>query len=200
MIMDILTKSIKGTNLLLADKIMKNIYSLLLIGIIVFLISPACKQNAKESGSNNLSGKSDTTSPSNSENNGSMVLLADTITYDAIISNPNPDDMYTEHFLKHLKKDILVDGIFDAIYSGKMKAYNIFDNKEMTIAEVKEIENAKGFSRSKVGKLQFSERWYLDEKSFSIKKKLFAMAFGYEHRDSDGIVTDYKAMFRVYIK
>jgi hypothetical protein len=70
----------------------------------------------------------------------------------------------------------------------------------MTITEVKEIEKAKGFSRAKVGKVQFTETWYLDESNLSIKKKVIAMAFGYEHLNSEGVVDDYKGMFKVYVK
>jgi hypothetical protein len=114
---------------------MKNLFPLVAVGIIAILASTSCRQNSTGTGSGKSSVKSDTFSTTKSESPASLTLLADTITYDAIIHNPNPEDQYTEHFLKYLKKDKLIDGIFDAIYSGKMKAYNIFSNKEMSIAE-----------------------------------------------------------------
>jgi hypothetical protein len=195
-----LTRMKKEVDSHLTDKIMKNLLSLVAFGIIAILASTSCRQNSTGTHSDKSSAKSDTFSTAKSENPASLSLLADTITYDAIIHNPNPEDQYTEQFLKHLKKEKLIDGIFDAVYSGKMKAYNIFNNKEMSIAEVKEIEKAKGFSRSKIGKVQFTESWFLEENSLSIKKKVIAMAFGYEHINSEGVVDDYKGMFRVYIK
>ena len=169
-------------------------------GILVILASSSCKQNSRVNDSEKNLAKQDTLNSAKPDNNASLSLLADTITYDAIIHNPNPEDIYTEGFLKNLKKEKLIEAVFDAIYNGKLKAFNIFTKKEMSIAEVKEIEKAKGFSRAKVGKVQFTETWYLDESNLSIKKKVIAMAFGYEHLNNEGIVDDYKGMFKVYIK
>lgn len=165
---------------------MKPLIIIISAGIILILTNVSCKQNSKES--------------NEAKNNVSLSLLADTITYDAVINNPNPDDLYTERFLKRLNKEKLIDAIFDAVYSGKLKAYAIFGNKEMSIDQVKALENVKGFSRSKIGKVQFTESWYLDENSLSISKKVIAMAFGYDHANEDGIVDSYKPLFRVYIK
>ena len=63
---------------------------------------------------------------------------------------------------------------------------------------MKEIENREDFSRDKVGKLQFWESWYFDEKNHVFQKKVHAILIAYEVLTPEGDVRNYKAAF--YIK
>ena len=164
------------------------------------MVSSSCHQNNPAGESVNTKGI-DTSDSGKVTTSAGLTLLADTITYDVTVYNLNAEDIYTARFLKNIKPEKLINGVFEAIYSEKMKAYDIFTNKEMTIEKVREIENAKGFSRSRVGKIQFTESWQFDPTSLSIQKKVISMAFGYAHIDNtEGIIAYDKPLFRVYIK
>ena len=180
---------------------MKNLPSLIAAVAIIIIVSSACHQNNPVGESGKNSKGVDSSVAGKVSTSGGLTLLADTITYDVTVYNINPDDIYTKQFLKNIKPEKLIDAVFEAIYAGKMKAFDIFTNKEMSIEKVKEIENTKGFSRSKVGKIQFTECWQMDPGSLSVQKKVIAMAFGYAHIDNtEGVIAYDKPLFRVYIK
>jgi hypothetical protein len=197
-----LMKHLKGADLHLTDKYMRNLLHALAAGTILTLTFASCHSNnspAKDQAGEAI--KNDSSVMVNPAPAAGLLNLADTITYDVNLYNLNPDDAYADRFLKHLKPEILINGIFDALYSGKMKAFDIATNKELTIGKIKEIEKAPGFSRTKIGKIQFTESWSLNPASLTIEKKVISMAFGYAHTDaSEGIVAYDKPLFRVYIK
>ena len=196
-----LMRNSEEVDLLLTDKTMKNLF--ISIGTLSILIGTlnSCNQNNPKQEVSNVTTKSDSLAKGKVESTESFVILADTITYDVNVYNVNPEDPYTERFLKNVKPEILINSMFDAVYSGKLKAYDIFTNKELPISRIKEIEKTKGFSRSKIGKIQFTESWQMNPGSLEIQKKVIAMAFGYAHSDNpeDAISYD-KPLFRVYVK
>ncbi len=130
-------------------------------------------------------------------NSGNSIVLADTITYDILLKNPNPNDEYMESCLRRLDRKNLVKVIFNAIYSGKLKAFTYIDNKEVSLDTVKKFERE--FKRDRIGKIQFEEEWYLDEKNLKFGKKIKSIMFGYENYENDGSVRGYKAGFKVYM-
>ncbi len=180
---------------------MKNLTLHIAAAAIVIMVSSSCHQNNPAGESvKNTKGMDSYVSGTITTTEG-FTVLADTITYDVTVYNLNPEDIYNARFLKNIQPEKLINAVFDAIYSGKMKAYDIFTNKELSIEKVKEIEKTKGFSRSKVGKIQFTECWQMDPGSLSIHKKVIAMAFGYAHIDNtEGVIAYDKPLFRVYIK
>ncbi len=126
------------------------------------------------------------------------VMLADTISYPVVIKNPDPSDTWTTECLAPLDRKKLVDAVFDAVYSNKARAYNYFSNKPMSEKEIKALEATEEFSRDNVGKLQFWESWYFDEKEQIFTKKVHKILVAYEVFTDDGVLRNYKAAF--YIK
>ncbi len=125
-------------------------------------------------------------------------MLADTISYPVVIKNPDPSDTWTEKCLQPLDRKKLVDAVFNAVYSNGAQAYSYFDNKPLSISDIKKLENEDEFSRDKVGKLQFWESWYFDEKQQIFTKKVHKILVAYEVFTDDGVLRNYKAAF--YIK
>lgn len=123
-------------------------------------------------------------------------ILSDNLVY-SIATRPseNADSSELVPFGNFLQKD-LINFIFDEIYSGKLKAYDFFTDKELSIEDVRMIEKSEGFDRRKVGKVQFNEQWLIDKKGELIKK-VNSMTFGIEHYSAQGTFLNYNALFNV---
>jgi len=141
-------------------------------------------------------------SSTNASNRGATpgICLADTIIYPTLIKNSDPNDKWTEQCLSRFDRELFVDKLFDAVYEHKARAYSYATNKEMSISEVKDIENQEDFSRDKVAKLQFWESWHFDEQQFIMTKKVHAVLIAYEYLSEDGDLLGYKAAFYVKMK
>ena len=126
------------------------------------------------------------------------VMLADTISYPVVIKNPDTTDTWTTECLRPLDRQKLVDAVFEAVYSNNAQAYNYFSNEPMSVKEVQALEATDEFSRENVGKLQFWESWYFDEKQQIFTKKTHKILVAYEVFTDDGELRNYKAAF--YIK
>ncbi len=126
-------------------------------------------------------------------------VLADNLVY-GIATRPseNADSSELVQFGNFLQKD-LINFIFDEIYSGRLKAYDFFTEKELSIEDVKTIEKAEGFDRKKVGKVQFNEKWAVD-KNGTLIKRVNSMTFGIEHYSEQGTFLNYNALFNVKFK
>lgn len=126
-------------------------------------------------------------------------VLADNLVY-GIATRPseNADSSELVQFGDFLQKD-LINFIFNEIYSGRLKAYDFFTDKELSIDDVKTIEKAEDFDRKKVGKVQFNEQWLIDKKGGLIKK-VNSMTFGIEHYSEQGTFLNYNALFNVKFK
>jgi hypothetical protein len=68
------------------------------------------------------------------------------------------------------------------------------------LSEVRSIEGQQDFDRSRIGKIQFTEKWYFDPLSKVLQKKTIAVALGYETYDENGEVRAYKPVFKVYLQ
>ncbi|WP_146141969.1 hypothetical protein [Prolixibacter denitrificans] len=119
------------------------------------------------------------------------------ITYDTIILNPNKDDTWTTECLSKFERKKLIDDIFDAVYAGKLTAMDYFTRKKYSIQEVKAMEASGEFTRDKIGKIQFDEQWYWDEKNDRLRKKVTAMTLGYEVWNNDSTLRGHKPVFRI---
>ncbi len=123
-------------------------------------------------------------------------VIADTIIYDVIIQNPNPDDAWIAHCLKGLHHRMLVDSIFGMVYSGKITAYDHLTREKLTPNQVRKIEAAAGFSRDDISMIQFTEVWYMNPGETEIIKKVLAMVLGCNYYTQEGERFN-KALFRV---
>ncbi len=129
----------------------------------------------------------------------SINLIADTIIYDVIIKNTDPDNKWIEKCLGNLNRSELVDQLFDAVYDNKANAYNFFSGKKLRPADLKRIEKDKDFNRSKIGKLQFTEAWYYDPPKLLMQKRIISITLGHELPGNDGNIIGYKPVFKVYL-
>lgn len=123
--------------------------------------------------------------------------IAESIRYDVVIENPDTLDEWTETRLKGLEREKLIDEIFKAVYSGKVKAYNYYTDKKMSVKQVKEIEKQAESEGTDVAKVQFLEDWYFDPETFNLYKKVHYIMLAYEILDDKGKVRNYKAGFYV---
>jgi len=127
-------------------------------------------------------------------------VMADSIVYDVIIHNPDPENPSTTEYLKDLKHGPLIDSLFDLVYSEKVIAYDFFTNEILRAKDVKKMESEAGYSRNHIGKIQFTERWYFDKSSQQFKKEVISLVLGYELLNQDSTLRGYKPVFKIYLK
>jgi hypothetical protein len=166
----------------------KIIINLIMLCLILSYLS--CKENRQESKQHYEAGKYKI---------DSMVknLIADTIIYDVIIRNPDPNDKWTEKCLAHFDRSRFVDQLFDAVYDKHAIAYDFFSGKKITPGGLKRIERSNDFSREKIGKIQFSESWYYDSLNLVMKKRIISLVLGYELFGDNGEIIGYKPVFKI---
>ncbi len=157
---------------------------------IAFILITACTQKTTNEKTRSGFRKTDT---------ATRDLVADTIIYDVVIRNTNPYDTWIEKSLGRLQHRKLIDSIFALVYEKKIKAYDYFSNEEMSINQVKELENEEGFSRDRIGKMQFTESWYFDKSTETLQKEVISIALGHELYTNSGEFRGYKPVFKLYL-
>ncbi|MEN8121339.1 MAG: hypothetical protein ABFS35_13385 [Bacteroidota bacterium] len=130
-------------------------------------------------------------------NKGNSIVIADTIIYDVVIKNALPEDEWQEFRLKNVDRAAIANIIFNAIYNGKLTAYDYQNENPMTIDQVKELE--KEYIRDKVAKIQFIEEWYFNEEKMKMGKRVNEIMLAYELNNPDGEIRGYKAGVKVYL-
>lgn len=128
------------------------------------------------------------------------LIAADTIIYDVVIRNSNPDDTWKAFCLSRVNYAVLIDSIFNMVYSGSISAFNHETQEKLTARQVQEIERSDGFSRDKIGMIQFTEVWYLNPAEKSMQKKVISMVLGYNYYTPEGELFGHKPVFRVEMK
>lgn len=122
--------------------------------------------------------------------------IADPIIYEVVVSNPDTDDAWKQECLANTNTEQMVKEIIGAVKNGDIKAYDYYDNHQLTKIELHNlIEKEK--IQEKVGKVQFTERWYWNSNTFKLQKKVEKLMLGYEIYDDNGKVKGYKASFFV---
>ena len=128
------------------------------------------------------------------------VLVAERIIQDIVIKNNDPNDAWAEECLKGMHRNTLVDEVFEMAYSGKARVYDFDTNEMLTVKQLKNREKVEGFSRDKIGKIQFIESWYLNPDKVTFTKKVSSLVLGYETHDSQGQFRGYLPVFRMVMK
>lgn len=164
---------------------MQNIIKSIIGLCIILMIAISCSKEQKKTELVNLG----------DENN--YIVIADTIINDVIIKNPDNDE-WVDYSLRNLKKEVLVNKIFDSVYEGKLIPYEFFNNTQLSIKDIKALENNLDFRRDKIAKVQFEEAWYYDMESQKMVKKVHSIMFAYEIYNSSGEIKGYKPAFKVY--
>jgi hypothetical protein len=127
-------------------------------------------------------------------------LMADTIIYDVIIKNINPEDNWAETSLQYLQHDKLVDSLLNLVYHGEASAYDYFNNTRITPDELKQMEEDNTFSREGIGKIQFTERWFLDNRNSTLHKEVLSLVLGDENYTETGEFRGYKPICKIVLK
>lgn len=172
---------------------MKNLIILFAILVLTgfFTISCCTKENQN---TDNLKQTLKTTKQNSLEN----CFTTDSIIYDVEII-PDSTDEFRVNCLKEFDQKEFVEIIFDAVYSGRLKAFDIGTNEELSIKEVKKLEKTEGYNRSSIGKLQFNESWSLNKETLSFEKKVTWIKMGYEVYTDEGILMGYAPLFGVWM-
>ena len=126
-------------------------------------------------------------------------VIADTIIYDVIIKNPNPEDAWTNECLKNLHHSSLIDSLFTLVYSQQAVAYDYDTQKPLKVKDIRSMEKEESFSRDNIGKIQFTEKWYFDASSQQLQKEVISIVLGHELVNDEGMVYGYKPVFRLQL-
>lgn len=127
------------------------------------------------------------------------ISIADSINYGVVVKARDEGDEWQKKWLSTFDRRELVDFIFEAVYSGKLQPYDYFEDKPISIEQIKQLERTEEFDRSKVGKIQFKERWYFDTTQLKMIKEVYSMMLAYEVYKENGTFRGYKPAFKVYL-
>ena len=124
-------------------------------------------------------------------------LLADTIVYDVIVKNSDPENKWQEKCLQQFHRKAFIDEIFDAAYKNKIKVYDFYTGKIMQPDQLKELEKQEDFNRDAIGEIRFTEQWYYNPSKKQFNKKVLSLILAYQVFNSDGTSRGYKPAFKV---
>lgn len=127
---------------------------------------------------------------------GNITVVADTIVYDVILRNIDTSDVWEAECLQYLDQKSLVNYLIDGVYNGQFIAIEFMSNKVLSIDDVKAIEQEKDFSRDKVSKVQFRERWYIDSAG-NFQKQIISYTLGIEVYSKQNTFLGHEALFLV---
>lgn len=127
---------------------------------------------------------------------GDITVIADTIVYDVILRNIDTSDVWEAECLQYLNQKSLVNYLIDGVYNGQFIAIEFMGDKVLSIDDVKAIEQESNFSRDKVSKVQFRERWYIDSEG-NLQKQIISYTLGFEIYSKQNSFLGHKALFVV---
>jgi len=141
------------------------------------------------------------------------IILAENFRSESSISVPKEDEIWIGSFDNRR----LVDVVFDAIYEGKVIAYDLLNNP-ISKAEIKALEHSidtayienfetgemeeavieNQLDRNDIIKIFLREDWIFNEDAFSMKKDVISMTLTTAKFDNEGNMIGYQALFSVY--
>ncbi len=127
------------------------------------------------------------------------IVLADTIIYDVLLTPEDTLNDWEVEKLRSVNYKLIIDNIFEDIYSGEKKAYDYFTDKRISKKEIKEIEEKNPNLRQEINKLQFTERWTYNNDKHEVVKNIYSILLAQRIFDSSGNVRGYKALFYVKV-
>lgn len=119
------------------------------------------------------------------------------IIYDTYIINRDSTDSWGDECLSSFNRAELVDKVFDAVLSGKVTPYDYFTGEKIAPREIKEMEKRGDFSRDRISKIQFEERWLWDKQQSEMRKEIISMTIAYEVYDNFGKSRGQKPIFKL---
>jgi hypothetical protein len=127
-------------------------------------------------------------------------LMADTIIYSVDIINTDTLDTWADVRLKNLNTEKLVEDVFDNVYSGRLKAYDYFSDKALTVEDIRNIENKSGYARSLIEEIQFEESWLFSPQEQIFHKEVHSFVLAYALYAQNGERMGLKPVFRVRLE
>lgn len=145
-------------------------------------------------------------------------VLCERIQYDVIINNPDPGHYWWVNNIEGSKREPFIKNLFNAAFSGEMKAYDYFNNP-LTIEQLKMIGADtiyRTLTRSyapydeydtviitnleyeDVKRIRFLEEWQYDENNIAINKNVVGISPLIERRDSEGNMIAVQPLFWLY--
>ena len=119
------------------------------------------------------------------------------IIYDAYIINRDSTDSWGDECLSQFKRQALIDKIFNNVIEGKITPYDYFTGEKIDLKQIKKMESEGEFSRKKISKIQFEERWIWDEEKIALQKQVISMTIAYEVYDNAGRSRGQKPIFKL---
>ena len=98
--------------------------------------------------------------------------------------------------MQYLNQKSLVNYLIDGVYNGKFIAMEFMGDKVLSIDDVKAIEQEKDFSRDRVSKVQFRERWFIDSAG-NFQKQIINYTLGIEVYSKQNTFLGHEALFVV---
>lgn len=135
--------------------------------------------------------------PVNATDYSSEYVLADTIVYDVIVKNSNPDDKWQEECLRQFHRKAFIDELFNAAYKNKIKIYDFFTGEIIPPDQLKKIEKQDDYNRDAIGEIRFTEQWYYNPAKNQFNKKILSLVLAYQVFNSDGTSRGYKPVFKI---
>ena len=172
--------------------------ALIFLSLIIFLWS--CTQEKKQTNTtqrDTLNVSMQDVLPVGKIDNQEVITIAEPITYDVIVKNPNQDDDWTEECLKNTDRQTLIKILFTKVINGQLKAHYYLTDTVIPTDSIKALYER--IPLEKVGKVQFEEEWFFDTINNRMYKKVNSIVFGYELKDAAGEVYGYKPGFKVYL-
>lgn len=130
---------------------------------------------------------------------GNTVSLGKII-YDTQIINPNPEDEWITKSLSGLKKEKLIEIIFEEVYAGKIVPLDYFSKERLSVEDIRMLEKSDEFSRDRIAQIKFDEKWMWDQEDSTLKKQVKAITIAYEVYNNLGEVRGYKPAFKLVFR
>jgi len=122
------------------------------------------------------------------------------IIYDTNIINPNPEDEWITKSLSGLKKEKLIEILFNEVYSGKLIPIDYFSKERLSVDDIRRLEESEEFSRERIAQIKFDEKWEWDPEYSTLKKQVKAITIAYEVYNNSGEVRGYKPAFKLVFR
>jgi hypothetical protein len=122
------------------------------------------------------------------------------IIYDTFIVNRDSTDSWGNESLSAFNRKALIDKIFDAVLDGKITPYDYFSGEKVSIGQIKKMEIGGEFSRDKISKIQFEERWIWDDQKVEMRKEIISMTIAYEVYNNSGVSRGQKPIFKLIFR
>lgn len=122
------------------------------------------------------------------------------IIYDTYIVNRDSTDSWGDECLSAFSRKAMIDKLFDAISSGKITPYDYFTGEKIPAGQISKMETDGEFSRDKISKIQFEERWIWDDENVEMRKEIISMTIAYEVYNNTGVSRGQKPVFKLIFR